>query len=85
MALVEHDHPPDESCELGLDQRGKLIGELLPREGRRVEQANFNQLVGKEGVLDGGQHGVRETFFANHDDRVQRVGLGAQEAALFSR
>ncbi len=52
---------------------------LLPRQGR---QADLDQLMAGEGLLDGGEDRISETLLSELHHRLQVMGALAQETHL---
>ncbi len=73
---------PNDSTQLRVSALGQRRGECV-LVGRGLH-ADLDQLVVEQRGLDRADHGVRHAGVANVNDRVQRMRLGAQEAALES-
>ncbi|MNY69255.1 hypothetical protein D3C86_2071620 [compost metagenome] len=70
-----------------LDRRGaELVADFLVDGDARIaivaEYADLDQVVGGQAAVDLGQYGTGQAFGADHHDRVQGMGTGAQVRAL---
>ena len=73
----------EDGCEAGCGDKGGcgLLGQVVGKvPGLRLEvlETDLHKLVVSKGAVQGRHHSVRYSLMANHDHRVQALGLASE-------
>lgn len=84
MFSVEEEGSSEGLSELGFDGGWEEFFDFGALVGAFGGEADFDELVLGEGVVDGGDDSVGEAVFSELDEGVEVVTEGAEVSALFS-
>ena len=83
IRLIQHDRPSDRLNDLGLRKRvGERRSGVPRRDRREIQHLDLDQLTRRERIGNSRDRGFRNPAFPDVENRLQPVGLAAEEGTL---